>query len=96
MCVLVWRSSSKIARYSIIAVRVAVLLHHARVVDGDIVSTLLKAGLGIATRFKERIDQVVCFSDGQPGMIEEAGLDGLPFGSKALPLGNAEFPDSQP
>ena len=71
--------------------RKAVVFHDAWIGDGDIGGTLLKAGRRIAAGFKERVDQIVSFSDGGFGMIDEAGLDGLPFGNEALPLGGAEI-----
>jgi hypothetical protein len=75
--------------------RQAVVFHDAGVGDGYIGCALLKAGLGVAAGLKERINEVVGFSDGGFGMIDEAGLNGLPLGDKARPLGGAEVADFQ-
>jgi hypothetical protein len=74
-------------------VRRAVVFHHAGVSDGDIRGALFKAVLGIAAGLEERSDQVVGFSDRGLGVIDEAGLHGLPLGDESLPLGGAEFAD---
>jgi hypothetical protein len=77
------------------AVGDAVVFHDAGVGDREIVGALLEADQGIAARLKKRVDQVVGFRDGGPGMVDEAGLDGVPFGSKTIPLGDAEIADIQ-
>src|ERR1035437_4488856 len=56
---------------------------------------LLEAGQGVAARLKKRVDQVVGFRDGGPGMVDKAGLDGVPFSDKAIPLGGAEIAELQ-
>jgi hypothetical protein len=74
-------------------VRQAVVFDDPRVGDGEIVGALLETGAGIAARFKERIDQVVGFRNGSLGMIDEAGLDDVPFGSEAIMFGEAKVAD---
>ena len=76
-------------------VRDAVVFHDAGVGDGEIGGTLLEAGQGVAARLKKRVDQVVGFRNGGPGMVDEAGLDGVPFGDKAIPLGGAKIANLQ-
>ena len=71
--------------------REAVVFHDAGVGDGEIVGTLLEVGQGIAARHKKRADLVVGFRDGGPGLIDEAGLDVVPFDDKAIPLSGAEI-----
>jgi hypothetical protein len=76
-------------------VRHAVVFHDARISDGDIRSALFKGVLGIAAGLEERSDQVVGFSDRGLGVIDEAGLHGLPLGDESFPLDGAEFADLQ-
>ena len=73
----------------------AIVFHDARVVNGNIVSALVEARTWISASLKERIDKVVGIGDGGLGMIDEAGLDGVPLGDKALTLGDAEIADYQ-
>jgi len=76
-------------------VRAAVVFHHAGVGDGDIVGALLEAGSGIAARLKKRVDQIVGLRDGGLGVVDEAGLDGVPLGYKTIPLSGFEIVDLQ-
>jgi len=73
----------------------AIVLHYARIGDGDVGGALLKTGVGIAARFKKCVDQVVGFGDGGAGMVDKARLDGLPLGYKTIPLGWAELSNLQ-
>jgi hypothetical protein len=72
-------------------VRRTIVLHHAGVKDGSIRGALIKAALGIAFGLEERSDELVSFSDRGLGVIEEAGLQGLPLGGESLPFGIVEF-----
>jgi hypothetical protein len=72
-------------------VRRAVVLHHARVRDRDIRGALFEVAFGIAAGLEERSDQVVGFSDRGLGVIEEAGLHGLPLCDESRQLAGAKF-----
>lgn len=74
-------------------VRGAVVLDDAGMVDGDVGGALLEVGDGIAAGLHERGDEFVGFGDGALGMIDEAGLHGLPVGHEAFALGGAEVAD---
>ena len=70
-----------------------VVFHDAGIGDGEVGGSLLEADLGVAAGFKEGVDEVVGLSDRGAGVIDEAGLDGVPLGDETLALGDAEVAD---
>jgi hypothetical protein len=58
----------------------AVGVDDAGMVDGDVGGTLIEVGDGVAASIHERGDELIGLEDGSLGMVDEAGLNGLPVG----------------
>ena len=77
------------------AVGEAIVLHHVWVSNGDVGGALIKAVLGIAAGEQEGVDEVVGFSDGCLGVVDEAGLKAVPLDDEAFALSGAKVADFQ-